>query len=202
MQYKKSLKILGRAMVSLVLTFVFFRTNFDEKYNACVIAIVFILYEVGISYLCKRRELIKKRGLVTAAICGIVLSITTLIGSFVENEQMFTIGVKSVLFLVAHTILLGILSLCLFIKLEEVNCLSRNKEFEEIFLNKYGGVKREYGVYLRYAGCRIALCIFQHDLVAEALIRSCSFTGRKLWHEICLPLYMKTIMLQITIPYC
>ena len=157
MQYKKSLKILGRAMVSLVLTFVFFRTNFDEKYNACVIAIVFILYEVGISYLCKRRELIKKRGLVTAAICGIVLSITTLIGSFVENEQMFTIGVKSVLFLVAHTIFLGILSLCLFIKLEEVNCRSRNKEFEEIFLNKYGGGKKRVWCILTL--CWLPYCI-------------------------------------------
>lgn len=144
----KFLKMSGMVIVSILLTFIFFWTNFQHTYNACVIVLIFMLVEICISFLCNKREVVSKRGIIIAAICGFVLSTTSLIGSSIENGETFfwqspTLGLRSALFLAGHSVLLGIVSLCLFIKLEEMS----NEQLvgcKAGFLSKYacgGGAK-------------------------------------------------------------
>lgn len=136
-----SMKLLGKALVSALLTLMLFWTSFQHAYNACVIVLIFILVEICISFLCNKRSVITKRGIMIATICGFILALTSLIGSSIQNGgsffwQSLTIGLQSVFFLIAHTMLLGILSLCLFIKLEEMHH-EQDAGCKEVFLSKY-----------------------------------------------------------------
>lgn len=149
----KFLKWLCRVIAACFLTFIFFGTGFQDTYNACVIAFVFTVLMVCISFLYHKKAFITRRGVVIAAICSFTLSITSLVGVLTERgQETLSAGTRLILFLTAHTMLLGIVSLSLFIKLDEMKQKQDMKCEEDFRKICVGGWKTEFGALSHYVG--------------------------------------------------
>lgn len=121
--------------------------------------IIMLAFSSSIYYLYNIRKSITRRGIVISIICGFILALTSVFGFLTESNQLFVLKifvgqVWSFFFLSVCTIMLGTISLCLFMKLEELS--EKNTINEKRFFISQWSFYKIWGII---AFCWLPYCI-------------------------------------------